>query len=247
MVKMPTRAPTTLIRIVLVEPYTLVRAALQEILGRERDLEIVREEATIADAAAYLRNDPADVVLVDTEMLGEDLVTALQQLKRECPGAAIVLLGHQRGDRELFQAVQAGAAAHVLDVVRPTELARTIRAVAAGEYLIDAEVAARPVVAHRVLDVFREATMAGEILVGDPPRRAFTRLTRRETQVLTAISEGMSNKEIATVLSISEHTVRNTVKAVLRKLAVNNRTRAVLVALREAWIPAPESTRPSVH
>ena len=244
---MPTRTASRSIRIVLVEPYALVRAALREILGRERDVEIVGEEATIADAAALLRSDPADVILVDTETMGEDLVPELQQLKRECPGAAIVLLGHQRGDRELFRAVQAGAAAHVQDAVRPAELARTIRAVAAGEYLIDADVAARPVVAHRVLDVFREATLTGEILVGDPPRRAFTRLTRRETQVLTAISEGMSNKEIASVLTISEHTVRNTVKAVLRKLAVNNRTRAVLVALRESWIPTPETPRPTPH
>lgn len=247
MLKAPTRASTTPIRIVLVEPYEVVRTALRAMLDNARDVEIVREETCLPAALETLPDDPPDVVLVGSDIAAEALVPALQRLKRDCPATSIVVLGHRQDDSDLFRSIQAGAAAHISDTIRPAELARTLRAVAAGEYLIDAEVAARPLVARRVLDAFREATLAGEILDDDPPRRAFTRLTKRETEVLIAISEGMANKEIAALLAISPHTVRNIVKAVLRKLAVNNRTRAVLVALRESWIPAPSSRRVSLH
>jgi DNA-binding NarL/FixJ family response regulator len=243
MLKARTRTAAGRIRIVVVERYPLVRAALRDILEDESDIEVMAAEPSVRIALEGLRDDPADVLLVHAALAGEELVPALQQLKRECPTCAVVVLGHRHDDNELFWAIQAGAAAHVADATRPQELLRIIRAVAAGEYLIDAEVAGRPVVARRVLDAFREAAYANVVLEDDVPRRALTRLTAREIEVLTAISEGSSNKQIALSLCISQHTVNNTVKAVLRKLAVNNRTRAVLLALRESWIPLRSSDR----
>ena len=234
MPKFAAEAPPDVIRIVIVEPYALVRASLHEILDWDQDLAIVGEVADIGSAIALVRDDPVDVVLVDAEPAIAELVPALQRLKRECPASPVILIGHRRDDSELFEAIKAGAAAHVLDTARPAELIRTIRAVAAGEYVIDASVAARPAVAARVLEVFRDASLAGDLPDHDAHSRAF------EREILTAISQGMSNKDIAKALSISPHTVHNVVQSALRKLAVNNRTQAVLVALRESWIRLPD-------
>jgi DNA-binding NarL/FixJ family response regulator len=231
------RVPMT--RIVLVEPYALVRASLTEIIGAEPDLKVVGALSDIGAAIAVVRDEPVDVVVIDTELPIVSLVPAVHGLRRECPTAAVVLLGHRRDDEELFRAIEAGAAAHVLDTVRPDALTEVIRAVAAGEYVIDRSVAARPHVARRILETFRQAALQREPEKG-PAGALEATLSKRELQVLTAISQGQSTKDIARTLSISTFTVNNHVKSALRKLAVNNRTRAVLVALRNSWIPVPD-------
>ena len=228
------------ITITLVEPYPLVRETLREILGQESDLRITAEVVAVEDAIAVVRDNPSDVVMVDTDLAIASLVPAIQQLRRECPTTAVIVVGHGRGDEELFRAIEAGAAAYVLDAARPAELVRTIRAVAGGEYVIDASVAARPEVARRVLEAFRSATLHGQGAGAGPSQRPFEPLSTREAQILTLISTGMANKDVAASLSISQHTVNNHVKAVLRKLAVNNRTQAVLLAIQRSWISVPE-------
>jgi DNA-binding NarL/FixJ family response regulator len=233
------------ITVVVVEPWPVVRAALRAMLARDGDIEVVGEADSVTGAAGMLRDVAPDVVLVDTGG-SDDLFAGLRDVRRDCPGASIVLLGDRAGDQDVFRALQAGAAAHVATTVRPAELAETIRAVASGRYPIDLEVAARPLVARRVLDAFQRtgAMVPGSARHGRSP---FTPLTRRETTVLTAISEGMSNKLVANELGLSEHTVRNVVKSVLRKLAVNNRTEAVVVAIRESWIRVPEPVPSGLH
>ncbi len=229
------------IRVVLVEQYALVRALLREIVGSQPDIDIVAEVADVDSAIAIIREETPDVVLVDVEVPIALVVPAIQRLKRECPGSPVVLLGHRRSDDDLFAALQAGAAAHVLDDARPSELLRTIRAVAEGEYLIDAAVAARPVVARRVLEAFRDASLLGEVAPGDLAATAFAPLSPRETEVLEAIAQGLTNKAAAEALSISERTVKNHVSSILRKLAVNGRTQAVLYALKKSWISVSDA------
>jgi len=224
------------IRIVLVEQHALVRAVLREIVGGQPDIDIVAEAADVDDAIAIIRDETPDVVLVNTELPIPLMVPAIQRLKRACPGSPVVLLGHRGSDDELFAALQAGVAAHVLDDAHPSELLRTIRAVADGEYLIDAAVAARPVVARRVLEAFRDASLLGDVASGDLAATAFAPLSPRETEVLEAIAQGLTNKSVGEALSISEPTVKNHVSSILRKLAVNGRTQAVLYALKKSWI-----------
>ena len=172
----------------------------------------------------------------DTELPTRSMVPAVQRLKRECPGSQIVLLGHRGSDDELFAALQAGVAAHVLDDARPSELLRTIRAAANGEYLIDEAVAARPAVARRVLEAFWDASLLGEVATGDLATTAFAPLSAREAEILEAIAEGLTKRASAKRLSISEATVKSHVTSILRKLAVNGRTQAVLYALKKNWI-----------
>jgi two-component system response regulator DegU len=239
-------AATRRIRIVIVEEYPVVRAALRDMVGRAPDFSIAAEVADIDASIELLRANPADVVLVNTRLAVVNVVEALQKLRRECPSSPIVLVGHGRSDDEVFRALQAGAAAYLSDSVRPAELLNTIRGVAAGEYLIDASVAARPAVARRVLDAFRDVSVFRQLPDPDLPGPSFEQLSDREAEILAKIGEGMSNKDIAAALSISPNTVKNHVKGVMRKLAVNNRTQAVLLALGQAWIRLPDrqSRRP---
>jgi DNA-binding NarL/FixJ family response regulator len=228
---------------VLVEQHALMRAVVREIVDGQPDIDIVAEAAEVDDAIATIREETPDVVLVDTELPISFVVPAVQRLKRECPGSPVILLGHRRDDDELFAAIQAGAAAHVVDDTGPSELVRTIRAVANGEYLIDDEVAARPAVARHVLAAFRDASLFGEV-ADDVADTAFAPLSRRETEILEAIAQGLTNKGVGEALSINEQTVKNHVSSILRKLAVNDRTQAVLYALRKSWISISDEPPP---
>jgi two-component system response regulator DegU len=224
------------VRLVLVGQHGLVRAVMREILEAHPGIEVVGESADIDDAIPVIRDRTPDVVLVDTELPIHRIVPAIQRLKHECPGSPVVLLGHHHNDDELFAAIQAGAAAHVLDDARPSELVRIIRATAGGEYLIDDAVAARPAVARHVLEAFREASLFGQVANKDLAATAFAPLSAREAEILEAIAQGMTNRDVAESLSIGEQTVKNHVTSILRKLAVNGRTQAVLYALRKSWI-----------
>jgi len=228
------------IRMVIVEPHALVRAVLRQIVEDESDIDIVAEAEDVDHAIALMRDDPPDVVLIDSDDSVATVVPDVRKLRRECPGTPVVLLGHRHDDDELFAAIQTGAAAHVLDDARPSELVRTIRAVADGQYVIDDEVAARPAVARHVLEAFRDASLFGEIAEDDATKQAFAPLSPREAEVLDAIAHGLTNKGVAEALSISEQTVKNHVTSILRKLAVNHRTQAVLHALKNNWISDPD-------
>jgi DNA-binding NarL/FixJ family response regulator len=232
------------IRMVLVEQHALVRAVLRDIVEGQPDIDIIAEAADVEHAIAIIRDETPDVVLIDTELPISSVVPAVQRLKRECPGSPVVLLGHRRDDDELFAAIQAGAAAHVLDDSRPSDLVRTIRAVADGEYLIDDAVAARPTVARHVLEAFRDASLFGEVASDDLSATAFAPLSAREAEILEAIARGLTNKGVGEELSITEQTVKNHVTSILRKLAVNDRTQAVLYALRKSWISISDEPPP---
>lgn len=232
----PTATQPRVIRIVLVEQYALVRQVLRDMLRDQPDVEVIAEASDVDQAEPIVQLETPDVVLIDTNLPVATVVPAVQRLKRQCPGSQIVLLSHERGDDELFAAIRAGAAAYVVDDARPAELLRTIRAVAGGEYVIDRVVAARPAVARHVLEAFRDASLYGGAAPGDPASSAFAPLSARETAILEAVAEGLTNKRIGEMLSISEQTVKNHVSNILRKLAVNGRTQAVLYALKKSWI-----------
>lgn len=213
-----------------------MRALLREIVGSQPDIEIVAEASDVDEAIAIIRDEMPAVVLLDTELPIAHMIPAVQRLKRECPGSQIVLLRQAGSDDELFAALQAGVAARVLEDARSSELLRAIRAAAGGEYLIDEVVAARPAVARRVLEAFWDTSLLGEVTAGDLGTTAFAPLSARETEILQAIAQGLTNKGVAEQLSISEATVKNHVTSILRKLAVNGRTQAVLFALKQNWI-----------
>jgi DNA-binding NarL/FixJ family response regulator len=152
-----------------------------------------------------------------------------------------VILTMHEDDEQLFHAIRVGAAAYCTKDAEAEEIIKLIRRVARGEYLINENVLNRPFVASRVLDQFRELAQLDHGGEG-----VFSPLTPREVEILDCVAQGNSNKEIARLLGISDQTVKNHITSILRKLAVNDRTQAVIYALRHGWIKLNEEVPAAV-
>jgi DNA-binding NarL/FixJ family response regulator len=222
-------------RILIALRTTLLRRGIEDRLGAELDLEVV---ATADDGPSALRAVIAaapEIVLIDGVLAAPAGFDTIPRIRRELPSAAIIVLVAVKGADSLFAAIRSGAAAFIGSEISPDELVATIRRVAAGAYLINDLVATNPAVAGRVLDEFRT------LLAHDPAAASvFRPLSAREFEVLDQIARGMSNKQVGFALSISEQTVKNHMSNILRKLAVNDRTHAVVFAMRQGWIPMSE-------
>lgn len=229
------------IRLVLVEPRVLYGAGVRDILEREPDIEVVAQARTTGEVPDLLTSQP-DVVLVDIEPSEPSTVAATLQLRRDMPEAAVIIVGSPTDDDDLFRSVQAGAAAHVGTDAEPSELVDTIRRVADGDEPIVETIAARPEVAHRVVEAFQELAVHG--LPPDPAD--VSPLTAREQEVLAHIARGLTNKEIAGDLGISQQTVKNHLSNAIRKLGARGRTQAVLFATRLGVLSLEDDPRSEV-
>jgi DNA-binding NarL/FixJ family response regulator len=147
--------------------------------------------------------------------------------------AIIILTPSEEDEERLFQAVKVGAAAYCSRYITPGELAEAVRKVSQGEYLIRDDILAKPQLANRVLKSLSEAA---EEENGPNALSTYSPLSSREVEILDYIARGNSNKEIAKSLKISDQTVKNHITSILKKLAVNDRTAAVVHALRYGWI-----------
>jgi DNA-binding NarL/FixJ family response regulator len=223
------------VRILIVDDHALFRVGIRNILEQEADFEIVAEadDARSAMDASFATNP--DVILMDLSLPAPGGIETTQRVKRELPAAAIVVLSTEEDEDALFDAIKAGAAAFILKDIAPEDLVMIIRRVVAGEYLINDKVFSRPAVASRVLKEFRELAVYGQ-----EAAPIFAPLSPREVEILDNIAQGMTNKQVAYALSISEQTVKNHMSSILRKLSVNDRTQAVVYAMRQGWIRMPE-------
>ena len=223
------------IRILIVDDHALFRVGIRGILQQEPDLEIVGEADDPRSAldAAFTTNP--DVILMDLSLPAPGGIETTQRIRRELPATAIVVLAADEDEEALFEAIKAGAAAFILKDIAPEDLVMVIRRVAIGEFLINDKVFSKPAVASRVLKEFRELAVYGQ-----EAAPIFAPLSPREVEILDNIAQGMTNKQVAYALSISEQTVKNHMSSILRKLSVNDRTQAVVYAMRQGWIRMPE-------
>jgi DNA-binding NarL/FixJ family response regulator len=222
-------------RILVVDDHALFRVGIRDILGQESDFAVVGEAVdsrTAFDLAVQLM---PDIVLMDLSLPGVGGIETTQRLKRELPSAGVIVLADEEDEDALFDAIKAGAAAFILKDVGPDDLVAIVRRVRNGEYLINDKVFAKPSVAGRVLKEFRELAIYGQ-----EAQPIFAPLSPREVEILDNIAQGMTNKQVAFALSISEQTVKNHMSSILRKLSVNDRTQAVVYAMRQGWIKMPE-------
>jgi DNA-binding NarL/FixJ family response regulator len=223
------------VKILIVDDHALFRVGIRNILEREPDLEVVAEadDGRTALDAAFATNP--DVILMDLSLPAPGGIETTQRVKRELPSSAIVVLSTEEDEDALFESIKAGAAAFILKDIAPEDLVMIIRRVVAGEYLINDKVFSKPAVASRVLKEFRELAVYGQ-----EAAPIFAPLSPREVEILDNIAQGMTNKQVAYALSISEQTVKNHMSSILRKLSVNDRTQAVVYAMRQGWIRMPE-------
>jgi DNA-binding NarL/FixJ family response regulator len=221
--------------ILLVDDHALFRVGMRNILERESGLEIVGEADDTRSAFDMSVQLSPDIILMDLSLPAPGGIETTQRIKRELPSAGIIVLAVNEDEDALFDAIKAGAAAFILKDVAPDDLVAIIRRVASGEYLINDKVFAKPAVASRVLKEFRELAIYGQ-----EAAPIFAPLSPREVEILDNIAQGMTNKQVAYALSISEQTVKNHMSSILRKLSVNDRTQAVVYAMRQGWIRMPE-------
>jgi DNA-binding NarL/FixJ family response regulator len=212
------------IRVAVVENEAIVRAGLRRVLELDRELVVVFEATDGEDALDRLRRDPVEVVLLDVRMPGMDGIELLHALRRHgVPARCLVLTTFEDPDVAL-QAIRAGACGYLLKDATLDQLAAAIRAVAGGGTFF------QPGLGDALL-------RAADDFPGAPePDATAEPLTDREQEVLRLMASGYGNREIAEALGIVERTVKNHVSAVLSKLRVRDRTRAVLKALRDRLV-----------
>ncbi len=231
----PDRRTVEQIKILLVDDHALFRMGVRGLLEREPDFLIVGEAEDGRGAIEIALETSPDVILMDLTLPAPGGIETTQRIKRELPAVGIIVLAQNEEEDALFDAIKAGAAAFILKDVGPDDLVTIIRRVSMGEFLINDKVFAKPAVASRVLKEFRELAVYGQ-----DAAPIFAPLSPREVEILDNIAQGMTNKQVAYALSISEQTVKNHMSSILRKLAVNDRTQAVVYAMRQGWIKMPE-------
>jgi DNA-binding NarL/FixJ family response regulator len=229
------RNPEQRTKILLVDDHALFRVGMRQILDREADFEIVGEAEDSRDAFSMAVEQSPDIILLDLSLPAPGGIETTQRIKREVPSTGIIALAVAEDEDQLFEAIKAGAAAFILKDINPDDLVTIIRRVRAGEYLINDKVFSRPSVASRVLKEFRELAVYGQ-----EAAPIFAPLSPREVEILDNIAKGMTNKQVAYALTISEQTVKNHMSSILRKLSVNDRTQAVVYAMKQGWIRIPE-------
>jgi DNA-binding NarL/FixJ family response regulator len=219
------------LRVLLVDDHPLFRQGVRHALDGIQDIQIVGEAADGQTAIQMADTLSPDVMLCDINLPGLNGLEATRVIRRRNPHIAVVVLTVHEDDEQLFGAIKVGAAAFSTKDVGQDKLVDLVRRVGRGEYIINENVVSKPFVASRVLKQFRDLAamdQEGESL--------FAPLTSREIEILDCIARGMSNKEIARNLTISDQTVKNHITSILRKLMVNDRTQAVIYALRRGWI-----------
>jgi DNA-binding NarL/FixJ family response regulator len=214
-------------RIVLADDHVLFRQALRQLLDTEADFQVVGEAANGQEAIDLVLAEQPDVVLMDLNLPEVDGVTATQLLHDRCPAAHVVISSENDADSSMVSAIRAGAIGYLCKTATIPDLLQTIVAAAQGQVTFSAAASARLVQElHAPVD--------------EPEH-----LTGRELEVLTCIAQGLSNKEIAWKLRISEKTVKSHVSTILGKFGMESRTQAALYATRRGLV-ANEPAAPLV-
>ncbi|NPA89905.1 MAG: response regulator transcription factor [Chloroflexi bacterium] len=222
------------IRVMIVEDHPLFGAGLKRVLELEDDIEVVAEAHTGKEAVELAEQIRPDVVIMDVNLPEMNGLQATREITTHMDNIGVIVITAYHDDEQLFHALRAGAMAYYPKDVQSSELIPAIRQVARGNYVVGDMVMSKPQVASWLLRKFEEMAVFEDADV------VFSPLTPREMEILKLITKGYSNKEIARALGISRQTVKNHMSAILRKLAVNDRTQAAVLALKRGWIPLTE-------
>ena len=216
------------IKVFIADHQPLFRRGIHDTLNAMPDIEICEEGDADNKVLEMIETLDPDVVLMDTDPPSLSGIKLCQDIKRRFPSVAVVMLAPHLDDNQLFQSIKAQAAAYISKDVNDRDLATIIRRCARGEHPINESLANWPKVAERILQQFHE--LARETAGLSSP------LTPRETEILDYMAKGYLNKQIAEALTVSEQTIKNHITSILRKLNVNARTQAVVVAIKKGLI-----------
>ena len=221
------------IAVFLADSQVLYREGVRMALSKEGDIEVVGEADDGEDALYQIKSLSPDVVIVDYKLPHLDGPDLTREIKRHWPTISVILLSSYEDDEQLFHAIQAGAAGYLVKAASRQDFALQIRKVYQREYPINEYLLSRPAVALRILQQFQDL-----LLVEQEVEPLLSPLSPRETEILECIAQGNSNRAVASTLGICNQTVKNHVSSIMRKLAANDRTHAVVLALRYGLIKA---------
>jgi two-component system, NarL family, nitrate/nitrite response regulator NarL len=216
----PTQTDARAMRLLLVVDHALFRVGLQELLER-RGIEVTAAVADWQQGIELAVSEHPDAVLLDLQLPGMSEVEVLRELRKSRPNLPVAMLTFNLDEESMIKALRAGATGYLLRSIEPDELITSLQNMIAGHL----------VVAKQFTQVLSRA-MSGELDISKD-RVALAGLTPREMEILCHLAAGMSNKMIARELGITEGTVKLHVKAILRKLQVNSRVDAAVIAVEE--------------
>jgi RNA polymerase sigma factor (sigma-70 family) len=213
-----------------VHAHTLFREGLRQHLLAHPEFRIVGEASNGQQAIQMVDYGDPDIVLMEVDLPGVNGLEVSRAIKRAHPHIGIILFSSDMDGDHVVKAIRAGVAAYLPRNVDWSALLATLHEVRRGGYPINDLVLSLPDVASQVLAAFRQ------MVVDEDVQNIYSPLSPRELEVLELVAAGRTNKEIAQQLDISNQTVKNHVSSILRKLAVNDRTQAVVYAMRRGWI-----------
>jgi DNA-binding NarL/FixJ family response regulator len=215
----------TVIRLVLVEDYKLVRIGLRSVLNEDPRINVVGEAETGEQGVDLIKSLKPDVVILDLGLPGIDGIEVTKIIKNFDDTIKIIILTSHEVEDEVLAALSAGANAYCLKEITSNRLIEVVKSVFEGAAWLD------PAIAGMAMEMFSSTGMKSR--TGGPGSRPDLQLTDRENQVLTLLVEGKSNSEIADSLSVSVHTAKAHVCSILQKLSVHDRVQAAVKAVKE--------------
>ncbi|MFN2744457.1 MULTISPECIES: two-component system response regulator DegU [Bacillus] len=225
----------TKVNIVIIDDHQLFREGVKRILDFEPTFEVVAEGDDGDEAARIVEHYHPDVVIMDINMPNVNGVEATKQLVDLYPESKVIILSIHDDENYVTHALKTGARGYLLKEMDADTLIEAVKVVAeGGSYL-------HPKVTHNLVNEFRRLATSGvsahaQHEVYPEIRRPLHILTRRECEVLQMLADGKSNRGIGESLFISEKTVKNHVSNILQKMNVNDRTQAVVVAIKNGWV-----------
>ncbi|MBH1939192.1 response regulator transcription factor [Streptomyces sp. AV19] len=210
-------------RVLIAEDEPLIRYALRTMIESAEDITVVGEADDGAEAVSLAGEEQPDVVLMDVCMRPVGGVDATRQMRRVCPEARVLIVTSHYDGTLVGEALEAGAGGFVLKTASPEQLLRAVRTVATGDMVFSSPVGTA------FLNRCQVTTHAHTPVTADEQARLAT-LSRRELDVLGLLAEGLSNADIARVMSMAPATIKTYVSRILRKLRLENRTQAAILA-----------------
>jgi two-component system response regulator DevR len=207
----------TVIRVFLMDDHEIVRRGLADLIGLERDMEVVGEAGSTADALHRIPASRPDVAVLDVRLPDGSGVEVCRDVRSSMPEVHCLMLTSYADDEALFDAIMAGASGYVLKEIRGNDLVDAIRQVASGKSLLD------PMATQRVLERLRN---------GEKHDSRLDALSDQEKRILELIGEGMTNRQIGEQMHLAEKTVKNYVSSLLAKLGMERRTQAAAFVAR---------------
>jgi two-component system nitrate/nitrite response regulator NarL len=211
------------VRIAIVDDHPLFREGVVAVLHSDTAIEVVGQGSTANNAIQIAQDILPDILLLDISLPG-DGIEATREISRLFPYIKVIMLTASENEDHVSRALEAGARGYILKGIGAAELVRTIHAVNQGESYVTPQLAARLLTTMKA--------KATPLQADDP----LPSLTRREEQILDSVARGLTNKEVARVLAISEKTVKHYMTNIMHKLQVRNRVEAALMAKRKTGV-----------